>query len=150
MVIIFLLSSMDGESSTSSSKGIIGTTIKNIFITVNNPLSESELANITENLNYPLRKLMHITEYFILTILVIRALLANNVTGKKLFALSFIIPYLYSCTDEFHQTFVGRTGQFTDTLIDSIGIIIALAGFAVIVCRKMSNNGEITGNKTND
>ena len=42
--------------------------------------------------------------------------------GTKLFIFALSICFIYACTDEYHQTFVsGRTGQFTDSLIDTFG-----------------------------
>ena len=148
MIVIFLLSSMDGESSTNSSKGIIGGFIERSTLFIGRSLSEAQIHQIAENLNYPLRKLMHVTEYCVLTILIERALIASKIDGKKLFIFSFIIPYVYSCTDEFHQTFVGRTGQFTDTLVDGIGVCIALVGLLVVLWRK--NKRERIIGETNE
>jgi VanZ family protein len=75
-----------------------------------------------------LRKLGHVTEYFVLTLLAWRALRElgvrwsqqAQVAGAALFSLA------YAASDEFHQTFVqGRVGTPRDVLIDSIGIVLA-------------------------
>ena len=76
-----------------------------------------------------LRKFAHITEYFILTFLLYRAI-------KKSFALSpsylifwpFILSFLYAISDEIHQNFVPtRSGNIGDVLIDALGIILFYA-----------------------
>lgn len=73
-----------------------------------------------------LRKAAHITEYFILTVLLLRAL-RRNFNLKKALLLSAIIALAYSFSDEYHQTFVdGRFGDIRDTGIDSMGIILAI------------------------
>ncbi|HEX8924066.1 MAG TPA: VanZ family protein [Patescibacteria group bacterium] len=62
-------------------------------------------------------KSLHLIEYSVLSIFLY--------FGFRLFRYSIPAAYLYSLTDEFHQTFVkGRTGKFTDTLIDLIGITV--------------------------
>lgn len=46
---------------------------------------------------------------------------------------AFIVSYLYACSDEIHQLFVaGRSGRFSDTIVDGIGIIIGIAGFLIL------------------
>ena len=46
--------------------------------------------------------------------------------------------FIYACTDEFHQLFVpGRSGQFTDVLIDTAGGLIGLVCILILTaCRK--------------
>jgi VanZ family protein len=75
-----------------------------------------------------LRKLGHVTGYFLLALAWWRALrelglshsLAAQLRGAAL------ISVLYAVTDEFHQTFVeGRSGTPVDVLIDAIGIGLA-------------------------
>ena len=73
-----------------------------------------------------LRKFAHMTVFGALGIF---AWLSLPETEPKwhqtLYAIA--ISYLYACFDEFHQTFVPeRTGQFSDTLIDLIGILIGI------------------------
>jgi VanZ family protein len=64
------------------------------------------------------RKLIHATEYGLLTFLLWRAL--RNVP------LSVAIAVAYAATDEFHQHFVhGRHGTPVDVAIDSVGVAIA-------------------------
>jgi len=71
-----------------------------------------------------LRKIAHITEYAILTFLLIKALGEHNLTGKQIILLSIIVAVLYAISDEYHQTFIfGRQGAVKDVLIDSVGIL---------------------------
>lgn len=73
-----------------------------------------------------LRKAAHITEYFILTVLLLRAL-KRNFNLKKALLWSTIIALIYAFSDEYHQTFIeGRFGDIKDVGIDSIGIILAI------------------------
>ena len=64
-------------------------------------------------------KTFHLIEYAVLSVLIVFAILSPNKT--------IFLSYLYSLTDEFHQSFVsGRDGRFRDTLIDLLGIFIGL------------------------
>ena len=47
-----------------------------------------------------------------------------KLSDAKLFLLALCSSFLYACTDELHQLFVsGRSGQFTDVLIDTLGAL---------------------------
>jgi len=74
-------------------------------------------------------KLVHITEYAILGILLIRAFSnsAANTSLIKLAIISVCISALYAASDEAHQYFViDRTPDIMDFLADSIGAIIGV------------------------
>lgn len=76
-------------------------------------------------LNFLIRKAAHITEYFILFMLLYFALKKTLFKNPKIKA--SVITVLYACTDEFHQLFVpGREGKIRDVFIDSIGLFIGL------------------------
>lgn len=78
------------------------------------------------NATLVVRKGAHITEYFILTVLVLRW-----VKYEWGFALNRLLPavllcILFAASDEFHQTFIsGRVGCIEDVIIDSIGVVLA-------------------------
>jgi VanZ family protein len=67
------------------------------------------------------RKLIHVAEYAVLTVLWWRAL--RTLMDERRAALAaFLITSLYAVTDEFHQSFVsGRHGSPLDWAIDSAG-----------------------------
>ena len=70
-----------------------------------------------------LRKLGHVTGYFVLTSLWWWALVG---AVKRPLLLAAALSLAYSCTDEYHQTYVdGRTGTPMDVGIDAIGIALA-------------------------
>ena len=69
--------------------------------------------------DYVLRKGAHMTEYAILSVLLVRA------TGSYVWA--FTVAVAYAGSDEFHQTFVrGRHGSPVDVGIDAVGALIGL------------------------
>jgi VanZ family protein len=71
-----------------------------------------------------LRKLGHVTGYFVLTILLLRALHRAEVAPAMPIAIAAALAYAVS--DEWHQSFVpGRTATPVDVGIDAIGIGLA-------------------------
>lgn len=131
---IFFLSSMNSGNSNSSSTGIISIFVEDsVKITNKAGLSnshpnEKKIDKVSKLLNAPLRKVMHASVYFVLAIILM--IFINIIQKNKKYFLTFFISllicFIFACTDEYHQTFVGgRTGQFKDVLIDTSG---ALAG----------------------
>ncbi len=130
MLIIFNFSQTNGEKSSGKSIGIIknvvvkvGNVLYNIKI-INKPLSDKNATTIANNLNYPFRKILHMSEYFILAILFYRVYILYKI--KQIYLLTFLSAVLYAISDEFHQLFTGRTGTIVDVLFDSIGILFAI------------------------
>lgn len=131
MGLIYYFSNMNGTESTGKSIKTIETTIKKtvevtneVGITNTNPDSK-KVKEIAENLNFPFRKIVHVIEYFILTLLLINALYQSGVKNK-LFLISFIISFIYACSDEFHQSFTERTSSLIDVLIDMVGMFLSI------------------------
>lgn len=133
MGVIFWFSSMPSTESNNKSEGtinkIIETTVETtnkVGLTDKHP-SEKKMNQVVEYLNYPLRKCMHASVYFILVLLLLNTFRLSNIPLKKAILFSILICFLYACSDEFHQTFVtGRTGQFSDSLIDTAGGILGV------------------------
>ena len=45
--------------------------------------------------------------------------------------------FIYACSDEFHQAFVpGRVGQFSDVLIDMIGVLVGVISVRLVYYMK--------------
>lgn len=141
MVVIFIMSSMNTNESNGKSKQTIKKTVQktteiseNIGITDTKP-TEKQVNETVNKLNFPLRKCAHATEYAILAILIIFTLNSfwgKNYSIKKIF-IAIIVCFIYSLTDEYHQSFVmGRTSQFTDCLIDTLGSIIMCCGYTIL------------------
>ncbi|NTV28603.1 MAG: VanZ family protein [Candidatus Omnitrophica bacterium] len=78
--------------------------------------------------DFALRKVAHVSEYLILTLLVGRALRMTSRLGpRQLPGLTAVLSFLYAVSDEFHQLFVpGRQGSPVDVGIDSIGVALAV------------------------
>lgn len=133
------MSSMDTNESNVKSKTVINDVVgksvqtTNVLGITDKHPSKSKMQQVINKLNQPLRKVAHASEYFVFTILILMALKNSGVKGKKTFIISLSICFIYACTDEYHQTFVnGRTGQFTDSLIDTLGGTMCCIGDLVI------------------
>ena len=134
---IYIFSSMDSKESNGGSEGTISSTIKSILnitneyqITNSHP-DQEKLDHATQLLNKPMRKLMHFSVYFVLAICLM--LFINFLFDNKRYLVSLLITLVlcvgFAFSDEYHQTLVeGRTGQYQDVFIDSMG---ATAGCAI-------------------
>ena len=119
MGIIFMFSNQKAELSGKNSKSIIRVTIINVYKLFHRDASEEELDLIVEKYQYPVRKIAHFTEYFILGILIFFCFKEYN--NKNIY-LMILICFLYAVSDELHQAFVpGRDCNITDVLIDTFG-----------------------------
>src|SRR5881394_769717 len=80
--------------------------------------------------HFLVRKAGHLTEYAILATLAARAFRNSSHQFLQLhwFKLSLLLAMIYALSDEFHQSFVpSRTASIHDSLIDSVGALIALS-----------------------
>ena len=150
MCFIFIMSSFGHNSSDTQSNLFVD------FIAQNFPHVRHGLENNLISLStliFLVRKTAHFTEYAILGglfFLNLRSWLKSNTTlvkiskpqttktvAKKItldlikysLFMSILLSFLYACTDEIHQIFVpGRSAQFRDVLIDTLG-----ASFGAII-----------------
>jgi len=80
-----------------------------------------------QHVHFLIRKCAHFTEYFILSLLILRGIRGGRRETHLRWALiAIIIVAGYASLDEFHQMFVpGRTAAVTDVLLDTTGGIAA-------------------------
>lgn len=139
MAFIFWMSHQTGEDSSELSNVIV------IWILEHIPFD-------IMSLSYFVRKAAHMFEYFMLFLLTYYGFIHLDSTKKLLqkspllqaspllqkspLLLSYLVSFLYACTDEFHQMFVPNRGPAVkDVFIDSLGITIGLV--VVILLRKL-------------
>jgi len=161
MILIFTFSSQKSEVSSETSGGILNLALKFIQPLISD-LSDIDQFNITETIHVIIRKIAHATIYMILamltsnalyvtafmhrTTLSVREMLANKKTYLNSLT-SFLVTVLYATTDEIHQTFVpGRSGELRDVLIDSVGALVGVFIYIVIMrsVAKRKNKNKIT------
>ena len=83
-------------------------------------------SNLPDQGDLIMRKIAHLVEYGILTVLLFRAYLkGSGFTKKRAISFAIIFALTYALTDEYHQSFVfGRQGSLKDVFIDSLGIFL--------------------------
>lgn len=124
MMIIFSFSSQTGTESSGLSSQIV------LWIQNNLHISIPEII---------IRKGAHMSEYALLTLTFVYGYHKSDFTINKVYLYSMISCFLYACTDEMHQLFIGgRAGQFTDVLIDTSGGLIIIIIY-LITYRKKSH-----------
>ncbi|MFC1649181.1 VanZ family protein, partial [Patescibacteria group bacterium] len=77
--------------------------------------------------DFVIKKSAHIIEFFVLTLLLFKALRFEGVPIHKTFWSIVVFGVFYAITDEFHQSFTpGRQPTLRDVLIDTTGILLAV------------------------
>lgn len=128
MIFIFIMSNTNGNDSSSQSNFFANIILQFIHID-------------KETLTFLIRKLAHMSEYAILALFTYYALIKIAFNKRIIFQITFLISFLYACSDEFHQLFIsGRSGQFTDIIIDSTGCLIMLLFLYLWQKRKNESN----------
>lgn len=128
---IFILSHMEAKDSTKVS----GSTIEFVLEATNatDDLDERSSEILIENLQYFFRKSAHFLIYTVGGILFSLYYKVSKLSNLKIFAYSFLSGFLYALFDEIHQIFVpGRSGQLSDVLLDSSGVLTGIIGMFMI------------------
>jgi VanZ family protein len=113
-----------GASSQAFSAGHTGSWLQDVVTSIRGtPLDEET----TEIVNLVIRKLSHLTEYGIFSLLAFRAVRRDRSGSSRRWAvIAIAMAATLAAIDEFHQAFVPeRTGAVTDVLIDACGATIA-------------------------
>jgi VanZ family protein len=86
-------------------------------------------ATTLERVHVFVRKSAHFTEYFIFSVLLLRAIRGDRRGWQLFWALAALaLAAGYSALDEFHQSFVpSRTASVWDSLLDTVGAATAQA-----------------------
>lgn len=141
-LLIFLLSNQVAENSSAMSGGISDYLWRLLNKIINGVELDLDL------FNHYIRKTAHFTLYFILGVLVYHGFyqIKQDVSNKYLL-IAWMICIGYAISDEVHQYFIpGRSMQFTDVVIDSIGALLGLV--LVMLIRKYLTNRKKRNDKT--
>ncbi len=144
---IFLLSDTPSKESNKASKSVIETTTietvkrtNDLKITNINTNDKKWKNKIVNQLNTPVRKIAHGVIYFVLSIIFFLLLRSMKIDSKKAILWTIAFCFLYSTTDEIHQTFVlERSGRLLDCLIDTLGAILG----SIFIYKLLPNKGNI-------
>lgn len=123
MYVIFRLSAQDGMTSSQLSYKVSVKIVTTADRLLDRDFSDEEITRYAQKFHYYVRKLGHITEYFILGVTVAFPLYVYGVRGFALIIVAGIFCVAFAAFDEYHQSFVaGRGPSVRDVAIDSIGI----------------------------
>ncbi|WP_339147928.1 MULTISPECIES: VanZ family protein [unclassified Sutcliffiella] len=141
MGLIFFLSAQHGEQSASLSGGITET-VKVLVEQV------APQANINvEAISYFVRKNAHFFAYLLLGLLCLNAIRTSGVSLKKSAIFALFLSVVYAISDEVHQLYVpGRSGQFSDVILDSAGALTGIGLYLVGRHLKKKNTTDETTN----
>lgn len=133
MVLIFSFSAQPDTESAQVSSGVSYRLVSGIDQILKLEKSEQEIKEAAVSIEFPVRKIAHMSEFAILFLLLLGMFFAYGKT-KHAFKYAFWLTVLYAATDEFHQLFVpGRAGRIMDVLIDSAGAFFALLAAGLII-----------------
>ena len=106
--------------SDSNTAGVVGPLLREVFPS----LSGDDL----ERFHWLIRKLGHFAEFFILAVLIVRAL--RDQSNENRIGIAIALTTLYAVSDELHQSVVpSRTANAMDVLIDVFGGICGTLWF---------------------
>lgn len=137
MAMIFIFSADNGDESSEKSDTIaeyVWDIAENFHVTVSN----NTKAEWNDTITFVIRKVAHMTEYAILSVLIFLGIRIDTGNKPKWYWV-IGIGIFYAATDEIHQLFVpGRSGHLRDVCIDGVGVAI---GFFImnLICRGKRN-----------
>jgi len=78
-------------------------------------------------LDFAVKKIVHIVEYAIFTLLIYRGLIKSEFDKKNSGYWSIFMAFIYGLSDEFHQSFTpGREPTIRDVIFDTLGGSLAI------------------------
>jgi len=130
LIVMYMITSFSAQDGVTSSQ-ISGQVSDGIVSVINEKLnlgfSDEQVAEISGKIEHYVRKLAHVTEYFILAVSVAFPLYVYGLRGIPLVLTAGIFCISFAGLDEYHQSFVsGRSPSKKDVLIDSIGVIAGI------------------------
>ena len=127
MYLIFSFSAQDGTTSGNLSYKVSEIIVETANDAFDLHWSSSEIKQHIKEIHHPVRKLAHMTEYFLLAVAISFPLYVYGVRGIWLMILAGIVCVGFAGLDEYHQSFVdSRTPSVKDVGIDSIGAMIGV------------------------
>ena len=130
MYLIFTFSGQSGESSAELSYKVSCKVVEIQGTLTGQHYDDYTIAVKADAIHYKVRKVAHMTEYFLLAIAVAFPFYVYGLRGFPLVVLTMLICVSFAGLDEYHQSFVaGRGPSKKDVFIDSCG---AFSGVMVV------------------
>lgn len=140
MYIIFTLSAQDGAASSKLSYGVSFDFVSAVDRILDLELTPKQINRCISKIHYYVRKLAHVTEYFLLAVSISIPIYVYGIRGIWIILTSGILCVGFAALDEMHQFFVaGRGAAVKDVFIDSFGsllgiIFVRIFGYIVRKC----------------
>ncbi len=123
MYMIFSFSAQEGVQSASLSHEVSTVVVRGVNYVFDVGLDADQVDRYATKIEFVVRKLAHMTEYFLLAIAVSFPLYVYGLRGFLLMLTVGIICVGFAASDEYHQSFVaGRGPSIKDVGIDSFGV----------------------------
>lgn len=155
MYTIFTLSAQDGVTSSNLSYKVSHKVVQIADKVMDLELTEAETKQYIRQIHHYIRKLGHVTEYFILAVSLAFPLYVYGLRGWRLMLFAGAFCVGFAALDEYHQSFVsGRGPSQRDVGIDSIGIftgiiLVRMLGWVgrMTIFRPLSRRKKRTGSQ---
>lgn len=136
LCVIFSFSGQKGDASSQLSRGITYKIVELEEKIIEEKFDSNMIEQKIEEIHFYVRKIGHVTEFFMLGLAMTIPCFVYQIKGKKFILIPVIGAIIFAALDEFHQLFVpGREAALRDVFIDSIGIIFA--AFCVQIGKKI-------------
>lgn len=133
MYVIFNFSAQTGDLSGNLSHQVSVKIVEIGNEVLHKDLDEAGIQEVADRIEYPVRKLAHMTEYFLLAIAVSFPLYVYGLRGFPLMLVAGFICVGFACGDEYHQSFVeGRGPSVMDVGVDSIGVFFGIITVRIV------------------
>lgn len=133
MYLIFRFSAQTGDISGNLSYEVSCKIVEIGNAILNKGLEEWEIMDYAYEIEYPVRKLAHMSEYFLLALALSFPFYVYGLRGIPLMLVAGFICVAFACGDEYHQSFVaGRGPSVRDVIIDSIGSFFGILAVRII------------------
>lgn len=133
MYVIFNFSAQSGDISGNLSYDVSYKLVEIGNEVLNKGLEEWQISDYAYEIEYPVRKLAHVTEYFLLAIAVSFPLYVYGLRGFPLLFVAGLFCVAFAAGDEYHQSFVaGRGPSVKDVCIDSVGSFFGIITVQIV------------------
>lgn len=127
MALIFRFSAQTGTESAKLSSKVSRYVVTGTEHVFGIRFTQEQMEQAVEQIHHYVRKLAHMTIYFVLAVSVAFPLYVYGVRGIWLMLIAGMVCIGYAGLDEYHQSFVaGRGPSVNDVAIDGIGVFLGI------------------------
>ncbi len=133
MMLIFRFSMEDAEQSDQRSGFVSQAVIRTVYPDYDRKTPEEQQV-CYDNIQHLVRKTAHFLEYAVLGLMIRLCIESWFGSRKGMMGAAWAAGTVYAGTDELHQLLIdGRSGQWSDVLLDSSGVITGVLAAYVIL-----------------